>query len=152
MDIKILSMTDFKNFETSVEYKLLLNICSEYEWITDSNMFWDRYYKKPKEDFYKHKEKFLGNVFYTKIFSYHVIAHMVCVKWPKTWYNIKPFKIKEFDKCCKKLQKYCKENGFNSLYTPIFAKEIFEGNWNEILGVLAKNFPNKNLYIFREQT
>ena len=152
MNVKILSMTDFKNFETSCEYKLLLNICTDTEWVTDSNMFWDRFYTKPKEDFIKHKNKKLGDVFYSKIFSYHVICNMVCVKWPKSWYNIKPFKIKTFDICCSKTIKYCKENGFNSIYTPIFAKEIFEGKWNEILGVLEKNFPNKNLYIFREQT
>lgn len=147
MNVKYLSETDFRSFEASTDKKILLNICSDSEYgVTDSNIFWARYYTKPAKEFRKQR---VGNIFFTNIFSYHLICNMVCVKWPKSFYNMKPFKLNSFNDCCKKCNDFMKKNDFNTIFTPVFGTEILEGNWTEILQTMNNNFKDMFLYIFR---
>lgn len=141
--------TDYRNFEINPDNKILLNICDSIEYnVTDSNEFWSNYYSKIQKDFNEHKPFKLGDVHYTKIFSYHIVCNMICVEWPKTFYNIKPFKINYFKKCCKKCSEYMKENNIHLIYTPVLGSKILEGNWKDILSILNTEFKDSELYIF----
>lgn len=141
--------TDYPKFEISSDNKILLNICDSYEYnVTDSNEFWSNYYLKIKKDFNEYKPYKLGNVHYTEIFSYHIVCNMICVEWPKTFYNLKPFKLNYFKKCCHKCYDYMKKNDFKIIYTPVFGSKILEGNWIDILSTMNQIFLDCEMYIF----
>ncbi len=61
-----------------------------------------------------------------------------------------PFKYKHFKTCCNKLAKYIEENKIKNLVAPVFGKEILEGNWTEILGIIKNTFPNTDLTVIRQ--
>ena len=141
--------TDYLKFENSSENKILLNICDDSDYnVTDSNLFWSNYYTKIEKDFKKQPFKKIGDVFYTEILSYQIVCNMICVDWTKTYYNLKTFKLKYFQKCCYKCYDYMKNHDINIIYTPKLGTEILEGNWNEILNTLINVFHDCTLYLF----
>ena len=40
-------------------------------------------------------------------------------------------------------------NDIHTIYSPIFATEILEGNWKEILDIMNNIFINDNIFIFK---
>lgn len=150
MRITKIPCTDFLKYENTHNSKILLNICNHNTYgITDSNTFYSRFYTKIESDFKKQNDLKFGHNFYTEIFSYEIICNMICVKWPKTQYNIKPFNLNYFKSCCKQCSDYMLKNNIEDIYTPVFGTEILEGRWNEILETLNTYFPSKNLFLFR---
>ena len=150
-NIKMFPYTDFRTFENDTEHpRVLLNICDAHSYdVTDSNQFYNTFYLKPKKDFNSQTGLKLGDVFYTEIFSYHIICNMVCVKWPKTEINIQPFKLNYFRKCCLKCNDYMSKNNINLIYTPVFGTEILEGNWGQIIQTMCDTFNDSiKMYIF----
>lgn len=140
----------FKESESIIENKILLNICDKNKYgLTDSNEFYKSYYKQPEIDFINKKNKHLGSVFYSKIFSYHIICNILCVELPKTPYNIVPFKYNIFEICCQKLKNYCDSNNIHFLVTPVFGKNILEGNWKVIMSILSNYFQDCKLLIYK---
>lgn len=136
--------------ESVISKKVLLNICDVHGYNrTDSNLFYNNYYNSPKTDFLKEKNKYLGKIFFTDIFTYHVICNMICVQLPKTNYNIVPFKYNAFENCCKKLLNYCNRNEIKLILTPVFGSEVLEGNWKEILTILEKYFTDFHLVVYK---
>lgn len=146
-------MGQFKASCEATSYrKILLNICDYVTYgLTDSNIFYRNYYIDQVND-YKNNPHPLGSIIYTKLLSYHIMANMSCVVLPKTNYNLQPFKLDYFKKCCNKLIDYINDNEIEELHTPIFGTKLLEGNWNDIMSVL-KNVGDKTnitkLYIYR---
>lgn len=138
--------------ESTCNKKVLLNICDYAVYgLTDSNQFYRNYYVDQIND-YNNNPHPLGSVIYTKLLSYHILANMSCVVLPKTVYNLNPFKIEYFKKCCDNLINYIKENNIEEIHTPVFGTKILEGDWSEILSVLndVGNVTNLNkLYIYK---
>ena len=144
--------TNFSKYEYDTDPKILLNICNTIDYnVTDTNVFYSRFYTKIEKDFKKsnYKNKF-GNIDFCKIFAYHIVCNMFCVEWPKTYYNLIPFKMNYFKKCCLKLKDYIEKNSIKSILSPIFGTEILQGNWKEILLTMNDIFPEDlNYTIFR---
>jgi hypothetical protein len=150
MKLTYLPKSDFLNYESDTINKICLDICDKYSYnSTDSNNFYSLYYTQPYQSFKKEPTHKYGEVFYTTIFSYQIICHMICVEYPKTYYNIKPFKPHIFKKCCLECKKYMDNNDIHTIYSPIFATEILEGNWKEILDIMNNIFINDNIFIFK---
>ena len=140
--------SNFNKYEFITKPKILLNICDKIEYgVTDTNVFYNRFYNKIEKDFSNnistHK---YGGISMCKIFTYHIICDMFCVCWPKSVYNIKPFKPLIFKECCLKLCNYMKLNNIQDILSPIFGTEILEGNWKEILTILNDIFPEDTHY------
>jgi len=143
MKLKYANKSEFLSRESVTEEKVMLNICDKYDYgVTDANQFYGLYYTKPEQDFKNTptSDKDYGNIFFTEIFSYHKICNMICVQWPKTQYNIRPFKIDHFRKCLLKLKEYMTKNNIKLVYTPVFAKDIFQGDWGGILTTMNSVF------------
>ncbi len=144
--------TNFKKYEYDTNPKILLNICNTIDYnVTDTNTFYSRFYTKIEKEFRdpKNPNKF-GNINFCKIFSYHIVCNMFCVEWPKSYYNMIPFKINYFKKCCLKLNDYIIENSIGTILSPIFGTEILQGNWKDILNIMGDIFPKDlNYIIFR---
>ena len=141
--------TNFKKYEYDTNLKILLNICNTIDYnVTDTNVFYSRFYTKIEKEFNESKidHKF-GNISFCKIFTYHVICNMFCVEWPKSYYNITPFKINYFKKCCLKLNNYIIQNDIKTILSPIFGTEILQGNWKDILKTMNDIFPSDLQYI-----
>lgn len=140
----------FRDFESVITNKVLLNICDLHGYDrTDSNLFYDHYYKQPKEDFINEKDKKLGKIFFTNIFSYHIICNMICVELPKTTYNLVPFKYTAFENCCRKLRNYCDNNDIKLILSPVFGSEILEGKWKKITDIIDHHFYDFHLIVFK---
>lgn len=139
----------FRETESVVSKKVLLNVCDLHGYHrTDSNHFYASYYKQPEIDFKNEKDKHLGKIFFSKIFTYHIMCNMICIRLPKTPYNLVPFRYRAFESCCKKLKHYCDENEIKLILTPVFGREILEGNWKTILSILEKYFPDFHLVVY----
>jgi hypothetical protein len=150
MKLTYLPKSDFLKYESDTNSKICLDICDKFSYdVTDSNTFYNLYYTKHRENFIKQSTPSYGDVLYTPIFSYQIICHMICVEYPKTYYNMKPFKPQLFKKCCLKCKKYMNENDIHIIYTPIFGTEILEGDWKEILNIMNTIFTNDNILTFR---
>lgn len=151
MKLLKLEKSKFRTCEDTTIKKVLLNICDYLIYgLTDTNYFYRNWYIDPKCDF-KVKDHTLGSVFYSKVLSYHIIANMVCVKMPKTTYNLNPFKLNWFKKCCNSLKEYIIANDIKEIHTPIFGTKILEGDWQSILQVMKETFENtplERLYIY----
>lgn len=146
--------------EPSADYKIVINICSPLNYgITDSNRFLGKLYKKPEKTYYEWARgnyKYtddghfnLGSNQYVSIFTYFTICNMLCINRQKAVDNLQPFKYDAFDICCKKLSEYCKKNDISQIRTIIFGKDILEGNWDKILGIIQKNCDWMDLYIYQ---
>lgn len=149
--VKIISKpkSKFKECEVNTTPKLLLNICDLYNYgFTDSNIFYRNLYADPEKDFYKitiDRYFELGDIFYTKILSYLRMANIICVEFPKTSYNLIPFKYKPFKKAVEASINYIENNEIKEIHTPIFANRICEGDWSKILEILKEEL-NKVSY------
>lgn len=144
MKIEKLSRSIFKQCENSTSKKLLLNICDYLNYgLTDSNDFYKNLYVEPQKDYYENNHN-LGDVFYSTPLSYHIIANMVCVQLPKTTYNIIPFKMKWFKRCCNSVIEYINNNEIKEIHTPIFGTKILEGKWIDILSIMKETFSKSD--------
>lgn len=143
--------SDFKSCENTTIKKILINICDYLIYgLTDTNYFYRNWYTNPKNDYDQNNHN-LGSVFYSKILSYHIIANMVCVELPKTAYNLKPFKMNYFERCCNSLKDFIDSNDIKEIHTPIFGTKILESNWSDILKTMKEVFDNsklERLYIY----
>lgn len=148
MSVKYDTVSNFLNYESITDNKILLNICNDSVYgVTDSNEFYSRYYKL-EDSFYNNKQKYVfGNNYYHNIFSYHIVCNMICVDWPKSFYNINPFKYNHFTKCIKKLNSYILNNNIKLILTPIFGKEILQGEWSKIMKIIIDNIESKTKII-----
>ena len=149
MKIRYEITTNFSKYEYDTNPKILLNICNTIDYnVTDSNIFYSRFYTKIEKEFRKsnYKNKF-GNIDFCKIFSYHIVCNMFCVDWPKSTYNMIPFKLKYFKDCCLKLNNYIKENNIELILSPFFGTEILQGNWKDIITTMENIFPENLKYI-----
>lgn len=150
MKLTYLPKTNFLNYECDITNKICLDICDPNSYgVTDSNEFYNRYYLKHIHNFEREPTHKFGEVFYTTIFSYQKICHMICVEYPKSYYNLKPFKPKYFQKCCNICKLYMKNNDIHVIYTPIFGTEILEGSWKEILDIMCNIFIDDKIFIFK---
>lgn len=150
MKLTYLPKSDFLKYECDTTYKICLDICDKFTYdVTDSNLFYNLHYINHRNNFISHSTPEYGDVIYTTIFSYQIICHMICVKYPKTYYNIKPFKPHLFKKCCLKCKEYMNENDIHMIYAPLFGTEILEGNWKEILNIMDTIFINDSIYVFK---
>jgi len=140
-----LDKSQFKSCENTVTKKILINICDYLIYgLTDTNHFYRNWYVDPKRD-YESNDHSLGTVIYSKPLSYHIIANMVCVQLPKTSYNLQPFKLNYFKKCCDNLASYIQENDVKEIHAPVFGTKILEGDWKCILSVMREIFENSSL-------
>lgn len=141
--------TNFKKYEYDTNYKVLLNICNTIDYnVTDSNVFYSRFYNKIENEFkesnYKHK---FGDINFCNIFTYHIVCNMFCVEWPKSYYNMIPFKLNYFEKCCLKLNNFIIKNNIKKILSPIFGSEILQGNWKDIINTMNDIFSKDITYI-----
>jgi hypothetical protein len=149
MKIQYIPKHEYKSYECTTYKKICLDICDTTVYgETDSNFFYKLYYIN-LDDIYNKTSKKLGLNIYKDIFSYQILCQMICVELPKSYYNIKPFKLKYFEKCCKYCKRFMLDNDINTIYTPIFGTEILEGNWKEILDVMNSIFINDSIYVFK---
>lgn len=151
------SKTKFKECEIDTIPKILLNICDLYNYgYTDSNIFYRNLYSDPEKDYFNiTKDGYLklGDVFYSKILSYLIMANIVCVEFPKTTYNLIPFKYKSFKKAVEAIIHYIKNHEIKEVHTPIFANRICEGDWSKIIEILKEELDkvsyDVSLYIYK---
>lgn len=151
------SKTKFKECEIDTTPKLLLNICDLYSYgFTDSNIFYRNLYSDPEKDYSKMTISSyfeLGDVFYSKILSYLIMANIVCVEFPKTTYNLIPFKYKSFKKAAETIIQYIEKHEIKEVHTPIFANRICEGDWSKIIEILKEELDKVSydvlLYVYK---
>jgi len=149
MKIQYEITSNFNKYEYDINTKILLNICNTTDYgVTDTNVFYARFYNKIEKEFIKHtyNNKF-GNISFCNIFTYHIVCNMFCVDWPKTIYNLTPFKINCFKTCCLKLAEYMSSNKIDYILSPVFGTEILQGDWREIISVMNDIFPENTKYI-----
>ena len=151
------SKTKFKECEIDTIPKILLNICDLYNYgYTDSNIFYRNLYSDPEKDYFNiTKDGYLklGDVFYSKILSYLIMANIVCVEFPKTTYNLIPFKYKSFKKAVEAIIHYIENHEIKEVHTPIFANRICEGDWSKIIEILKEELDkvsyDVSLYVYK---
>lgn len=149
MKIRYIPKSDYVKYESSIDRKICLDICDKTTYgDTDSNFFYKLHYLNLDDKYNQTSKKFGMNI-YKEIFSYQILCQMICVELPKTYYNIKPFKLNHFKTCCIKCKKYMIDCDIHIIYTPVFATEILEGNWKDIINVMSDVFTNDIINIFK---
>lgn len=156
MIIESKSKSEFKQCENSTTKKVLLNICDYLNYgLTDSNDFYRNWYVNQVRDYDKLKLEGkikLGTVFYSTPLSYHIIANLVCVRLPKTEYNLIPFDYEAFKNCCRSLREYIVSNEIKEIHTPVFGSKILEGNWSKIQEILKDimiGIPDLKMFVYK---
>ena len=144
--------THFKECENTTTPKILLNICDYVKYgLTDTNEFYRNWYVNPERDYNKLQENSkikLGDCFFSTPLSYHTIANLVCVKLPKTSYNIIPFKYESFKTSLLIVKEYIDRKEIKEIHTPIFGTKIIEGSWLKIMNIIKYTFDTFDDLIF----
>lgn len=145
----------FKECENTVISKILLNICDYLKYgLTDTNSFYKNLYVNPERDYNRLQSESkirLGSCFFSSPLSYHIIANLVCVEFPKTTYNLIPFKYKSFKTSLLTVREYIIKKDIKEIHTPIFGTKIIEGDWNRILSIIKDIFgdiEDLSIYVY----
>lgn len=152
MELVYLSRNDIKNCHFLPINKILLNICDYINYgLTDTNQFYRNYYSRPKDDYENYKSKLStpyiksGTVIYSRLFSYFTIANIVCVRFPKTSYNLIPFDYEGFKNALFNVKQYVSEHEIKELHSIVFGTKTIEGNWSKIIDIMNDIFKDNNL-------
>lgn len=155
MNIIKAHITHFVDCESTVTPKILLNICDYLRYgQTDTNRLYKKFYVHPERDYDRLQMEgkiSLGSCFFSKPLSYHIIANLVCVKFPKTTYNLIPFKYKSFTTSLLAVKDYFIKMNMKEIHTPIFGTKIIEGDWTRILSIIKDVFgelEDLSLYVY----